>query len=85
MENPVAFVTARTLRTVTQSVTGCMPAQSVGTINLHHTDRSARSAWECLSGRSASDPRRFTDVVPHRNGKLVVDLISDNATVEFTS
>ncbi len=51
-------------RWVTQSVTKCMPTRSIGTIVMlreaqivarYH--RSSRSAWECSSGRSASNPR----------------------------
>ncbi len=49
----------------TQSVPGCMPTQSVGTITNLHTDRSSRSAWECLSGRSAS-PRTHRTLCVNR-------------------
>ena len=39
---------------VTQSVTGCMPTRSVGTISVWRPeDRSSRSAWERRQGRSA--------------------------------
>jgi len=52
----------------TQSVPGCMPTQSVGTITNLHTDRSSRSAWECLSGRSASPRTHRTICVNRPNG-----------------
>ncbi len=52
----------------TQSVPGCMPTRSVGTIINHHTDRSSRSAWECLSGRSASRRTHRTLCANRPNG-----------------
>ncbi len=52
----------------TQSVPGCMPTQSVGTITNLHTDRSSRSAWECLSGRSASPRTRRNTCVNRPSG-----------------
>ncbi len=52
----------------TQSVPGCVPTQSVGTITNLHTDRSSRSAWECLSGRSASPRTRRNTCVNRTNG-----------------
>ncbi|GBH13948.1 DNA gyrase/topoisomerase IV [Pseudomonas syringae pv. actinidiae] len=40
---------------VTQSVTNCMPTRSIGTIVISRFSSFPCSAWECLSGRSASD------------------------------
>ncbi|RMO24651.1 hypothetical protein ALQ45_02376, partial [Pseudomonas amygdali pv. morsprunorum] len=41
---------------VTQSVTNCMPTRSIGTIVVSKCSSFPCSAWECLSGRSASNP-----------------------------
>ncbi len=68
---------------MTQSVTGSVPTQSVGTIkdaapwpdpgNLSLTRSFPRSAWECSPGRSASVTQSVTGSVPTQSVGTIKD------------